>query len=178
MLRDALQIIFAPVIRPALNGLLSGLILLANIFGVSQERLAGGLRCSLRLFPWWSRGHLDLGLSELRVALNATERSGKLRAITAARISADGVLELEGGARELGGKGNSTLIARAKALKGLVLIEAGDPLAGLEILKGALALNNLVRLTPVLRRMALEGGAKAAFECGDDELGRELSKRL
>jgi hypothetical protein len=88
------------------------------------------------------------------------------------------VLELEGGARELGGKGNSTLIARAKALKGLVLIEAGDPLAGLEILKGALALNNLVRLTPVLRRMALEGGAKAAFECGDDELGRELSKRL
>lgn len=174
MLRDALRILFGPTLKSALNVVLFGILKLSHLRKLKPESLAGLLRSLLHRFPWWSRGHLELGLAELGIAASASERGSELRSFTAARISADAALELEGLAKELGGGGDGRLIARAKALKGLSLIGSGEKLLGLEVLKGALALNNLARLGPRLRIMALEGGAIAALECSQHELAKQL----
>lgn len=134
-------------------------------------------RYLLRLSPWWTRGHLELGVVELALSAIVPDKSTSMRLLSGARLSAEAVVKLEGLPKTLGGKGNDTLIIRGRALQGLVLVRHNRLIEGLDMLKHSLALNNAHRLSKSLRLEALEAAAGAALSCGDEGLASEFFSR-
>lgn len=156
------------------------------LFRLFSQRLKGEqrlrqersfLRSLLQRTPWWSVGHLALGLREFSLHRAEGDSRFASRLLSGARISAEAVIRLEGLPRGLGGRGNDTVVLRARALQGLVLIRLGHTEQGLDLLKHVLALNNVHRLSRHLREEVLEAAGSAAASCGDAVLAQEFLGR-
>lgn len=136
------------------------------------------LRVILRSWPWWSKGHLILGLSEFEYAVFLTDRARAARAISAARISAEAVIRIEGSPHHVAGKRIEPTVLSARTLQGLIYIQQGRIQQGLSILKHSLAINNAVKLPEKLRHNALESAASAALIVEDHSLAQEFLSRV
>jgi len=136
------------------------------------------LRAMLRRFPWWSRGHLYLGVTELELAAEVADKGAASRGLAAARLSAEAIIALEGSPHTVAGTWVEGIVLGARAIQGLVLVRHQQFADALAILKHVLALNNAHRLPTDIRNAALEAAATSAYFNGDGGLALEFFARV
>jgi len=136
------------------------------------------LKSLLRKFPWWLRGHMDLGFRELHAAEVVDDRYEASRLINTAKLSAEAVRKLLGPVHLITGGKKQTLLFHARTLEGLIMSRYQRYDESLDILKHVLALNNSSRLPRALQLEALEVAANCAYLIGNHTLSLEYIRRI
>ena len=149
-----------------------------ELSGAEFVILESRFRKLLRSYPWWANGHLELGFLALRIGEFTSDRHAAARFTATARISAQAVQKLLFPTHLIDGGRKQRLLARSRALEGLVASRLQQFDQCLDILKHLLALNNAQFLPEDLLHLTLETAASAAYILQDWHLASEYIQRI